>query len=261
MAIILTNDDGIGHEGLARIHEAVQSFGDIQVYAPHTERSATSHALTIRDYFNVRRVEFDHGTPAYAVEGTPVDCAKLAISLFGDAPPRLILSGINRGANMGLDMLYSGTVAAALEGAIAGIPAAAFSLCAREACRFDTAAGVAKAVTRMLLANGLPAHVALNVNIPNLPFDELQGMKITKLGRSGYREVYRKKTEDGVDSYMTEGVLDMRDETNDFDAVAVGEGYVSITPVSFDMTAHGSIGRMRETWASGKPEGWGVETP
>lgn len=239
MRILLCNDDGIHAPGIAALHEAVRGLGDLHVVAPDVERSAAGHAITLSDPIKCLPVEKIDGFSGYAISGTPADCVKLAVrALMEDAPPDLVLSGINLGSNTGISVLYSGTVSAATESAILGIPGVAFSLCTYVDPEWDMAKRVATEITRKIMDHPIPPGVLLNVNMPNMPYDELKGFKVTRMGRSRFIEKFHKRLDpQGRTYYWLDGDLDVQDVGDDIDIHAVSAGYVSVTPIHLDLTA------------------------
>ncbi len=185
--ILICNDDGIDAPGIVALASVMDGLGQVFVVAPVNEQSAVGHAITVRDPVRARpwRFEVPSGTvPAYAVTGTPADCAKLAINNLLPRPPDLLVSGINRGPNTAVNVIYSGTVSAATEASILGVDAIAFSLCTWDASDYEAAARYAEAIARKVLRRGMPPGVLFNVNIPHLPLDQIKGIAITRQARS-----------------------------------------------------------------------------
>lgn len=237
--ILICNDDGIHAPGIAVLHRAVRGLGDLHVVAPDIERSAAGHAITLSDPIKCISVEKIDGFRGHAISGMPADCVKLAVrSLMADAPPELVLSGINLGSNTGISVLYSGTVSAATEGVILGVPGIAFSLCTYVDPQWEMAGRIAEEITRKILSHPLPSGVLLNVNIPNLPYDQLKGIKVTRMGRSRFIEKFHKRLDPrGGTYYWLDGDLAVQDDGDDIDTHAVNDGYVSVTPIHLDLTA------------------------
>jgi len=238
--ILLCNDDGIHAPGISVLHGAVKGFGEIHVIAPDVERSAAGHAITLADPIKSMPVQKDGVFFGSAIGGTPADCIKLAVcAVMKDAPPDLILSGINLGSNTGISVIYSGTVSAATEGVILGIPGVAFSLCTYTDPQWDAAGRIASEITQRIIDNPMPPGVLLNVNIPNLPYDRLKGIKITRMGRSRFIEKFHQRLDPrGRTYYWLDGELEVHDEGEDIDIHAVRDGYVSVTPIHLDLTAY-----------------------
>ena len=240
MKILISNDDGIHAPGIEVLHKALTGIGDLHVIAPDTERSATGHAITIFDPIRTMPVEKNGSHFGTAVDGTPADCVKLAVSfLHKDNPPDLVVSGINFGSNTGISVLYSGTVSAASEAAVLGIPAIAFSLCTFENPHWETAAHVVKEVVNKFTKNPLPNGTVLNVNIPNIPRDELKGMKAACMGRSRFIEKFSEHRDPrGNHYYWLDGEHTLVADNEKTDVRIVEAGYVSLTPIHIDLTAH-----------------------
>ncbi len=242
MSILLTNDDGIYAEGLSALRKELSKIGEIVVFAPSRERSGVAHAVTISRPVAVEKVMLD-GTTAYAVDGTPVDCVKIAVKGMRAIRPDIVFSGINLGSNVGIDVIYSGTVSAAVEAAIMGIPAVAISLDSRESPDFSYAARFAGKLAATLLEDQfLPAGVLLNVNVPGVPEDQIKGVAVTKQSRSSYGEQFETQeiSPDKVIFTLSGKRVDLS-EPSDVDVTAVSDNYVSVTPIHFDLTHYPSI--------------------
>ena len=239
-SIIVTNDDGYDAPGILALAEAMGELGEVQVCAPAVNQSASGHKITLFQNIAYARKTIGAGIKALAVSGSPADC--IALSLLGlvDAQPDIVVSGINRGENMGQDLTYSGTVTAALEAAISGIPAVAFSLANPNAdCRehYGVAARIAIPIVKMALTKGLPAFTILNVNVPPVErFEDLRGIRLTRQGVRIYRDCLVDVAE-GVVRVEGEPPTANTDELGT-DVWAVHRDYVSVTPVHLDMTAH-----------------------
>jgi 5'-nucleotidase len=238
MDILVTNDDGIHAEGLRVLAEAMRTLGEVKIVAPDREQSATSHSLTLHRPLRIRNVS----DGILTVDGTPTDCVLLGVHGFLKRRPDLIVSGINHGPNMGNDVFYSGTVAAASEGAFLGIPSIAVSLATWEHAGFEAAGRVVRSLAADLVRIGIPAGTCVNINIPAKPWDELKGVRVTRLGTRVFRDVIVEKTDPRGKHYYWIGGEDPtweHDETSDF--TAVSEGYVSVTPLSFELTDYKRI--------------------
>lgn len=236
--ILIANDDGINSEGIYRLAEVIKTIDEVVVVAPERERSAASHALTLHKPLRLREVEFkSEGVKAYMVNGTPADCVVLGIFKVSPKKPRLLLSGINRGPNIGVDLYYSGTLAAAVEGSIAKIPSIAFSLTAYNNLHWETAAKIAKIVTKAAIMNELKPEVVLNVNIPNLPYEEIKGFKFTQQGRWIHKNSFEERVDPRQEIYywFTNHLEHVEGEENT-DIDAIKNGYVSITPLDYSIT-------------------------
>ncbi|MFW5691707.1 MAG: 5'/3'-nucleotidase SurE [Chloroflexota bacterium] len=234
--ILVTNDDGVHAPGILALATAVREFGELRVVAPSINQSASGHKKTLFQDIPYSHTELVDGTPVLAVGGSPADCIAVAGLGALEWPPRLVVSGINRGANMGQDVTYSGTVTAALEATIHGAPAVAFSLDNRTADHvdhYDHALPVIRAVLRGVLANPLPPLTILNVNIPAK--GPVKGIRLTRQGIREYLDVLAQ--EDGI--YRIEGdPPGGRLDQPGTDMWAVDNGYASVTPIHLDMTAH-----------------------
>jgi len=242
MSILLTNDDGIYAEGLLALRRELSKIAETAVFAPSRERSGVAHGVTLSRPIAVEKVVLD-GATAYAVEGTPADCIKIAVKGMGINPPDLVFSGINLGANVGIDVIYSGTVSAALEAAIMRIPAVAISLATRQSPDFSYAAGFAgKLAAALLEERFLPPGVFLNVNVPAVPHEQIEGVAITKQSRSCYGERFERDDVSEEKMFFTlSGKLVDLSEPPGVDVKALSENYVSVTPIHFDLTHYPTI--------------------
>ncbi len=243
--ILICNDDGIAAPGIIALASALDGVGELYVVAPADEQSAVGHAITVRDPVRARPHTFE--TPsgpieARAVTGTPADCIKLAVNQLLPRMPDLVVSGINQGPNTAVNVLYSGTVSAATEASILGIDAIAFSLCSWESSDYEVAARIARKITRRVLQQGLPPGILLNVNIPARPAEEIEGMMVTRQARSRWEESFRERT-DPFDRpyYWLTGTFVNLDDGDNTDLDAIEQGFVSITPLQHDMTAHDAL--------------------
>lgn len=237
--ILLTNDDGIHAEGLRYLRRAVSALGRVSIVAPESQQSAIGHAITLYEPIRVREVMRDGLFYGYGVQGTPADAVKLALYSLLPRVPDLVISGINDGANVGINVLYSGTVSAATEAAILGVPAMAVSLAQKKDPPFELALPHVETLARLILENGLPPGVALSVNIPALPVDEVRGFKLTRQGLAKFRERYERREDPRGNVYYWlsgEVVPDTSDDATDLAALV--DGYVSVTPLFYDLTAH-----------------------
>ncbi|HEY3368486.1 MAG TPA: 5'/3'-nucleotidase SurE [Symbiobacteriaceae bacterium] len=246
--ILLTNDDGILAPGLNAVRRELERIPGMEVWAvaPDRERSASGHAITMyRPLFPLKADVPDAVGPCYSVTGTPADSAKLAIEALLPRHPDLVISGVNRGANLGTDLFYSGTVAAALEGPILGIPAIAASLDSWSSTDYAVAAHFTADLAVKVLKEGLPAGTLLNVNVPALPREEVKGVRITKMGRRLYRDQWDKRTDPrGRTYYWLAGELMELHNDADSDVATVEAGYISVTPVHLDLTRYDQTERL-----------------
>ena len=251
--MLVTNDDGIGAAGLHALRRALAELEgvDVRVIAPHTNRSGTARSITTRSPIWVEEVEFDDGTLGFATEGTPVDCVRFAdLGLLGDKPD-LIVSGINHGSNLGDDVTYSGTVAAAFEGIILGLPAVAVSQQAEiggmgyagRQFDFELSANVAREVVRRLIDEPLPIGTLVNINCPA---GGASGIELTKLGKRLYDDELKlvEQDDDGRRRYRIYGFEPSHEDEDGTDLQAVADGRISITPIHFDLTDLGGIDRL-----------------
>ena len=239
MRILLTNDDGINAPGLAALAEEMSRHGEIIIYAPVSEMSAVGHAITISDPLRVSEMHKNGDFFGFAVRGTPADCVKVAIWELGrqNRLPDIVLSGINQGSNTGINTIYSGTVSAATEGAISGIPAIAISLASYTSRDFSVAAAFAPVVARQLLDHPLPPGVFLNVNVPAVPRQQIRRILITRQGMTNYVEEYEiRKDPHSRNYYWLTGEKMEIDPDEGLDDWAILDNCISITPIHCDMT-------------------------
>ena len=257
MAILVTNDDGIYANGLYALVEALKRVGDVVVVAPDREQSAVGHAITLSNPLRVTKISRRGGFFGYATDGTPADAVKLAVRSIMSEPPELVVSGINLGANVGASLIYSGTVSAATEGCLLGIPSIAISLDAKIDGHFDVAGRFAAQLARVVLEKGLPDGVLLNVNIPDLPADKIEGVSITSQGKTNFNDFFEERTDPrGRPYYWMCGRLVAHNNRDDHDVIALGNGYISVTPVHHDLTAYSFLSALSDwgldgAWKSG----------
>ena len=247
---MVTNDDGITSGGIRALIDAVKELGDVVVVAPDKPQSAMGHAITINRPLRLARVDIFEGVQAFSCSGTPVDCVKLAVDKVLHRRPDLCVSGINHGSNSSINIMYSGTLSAAMEAAMEGIPAIGFSLL-DYGSRADmtTARYVANKVAKQMLEVGLTKNHLLNVNIPKLPLNELKGMKFCRQAKAKWVEDFDERTDPfGRRYYWLTGKFVNMDEGDDTDEAALKDGYVSIVPVQYDLTAYDDIGFLEEKW-------------
>ncbi len=249
MHLLLTNDDGVLAPGIEALYAAVADLGAVDVVAPEDAQSATGHAISVLKPMPVRRLHVNSTFHAWAVGGRPADCVKVAMLELLPARPHLVLSGINAGANTGVNVLYSGTIAAALEGALFGVPAVAFSLELSEELDFRRAARIARDVLDRILAAGLAAGQCLSVNIPALGPGRPRGVRCCPQAPVNWEEHYRKKENgSGETIYWLDGRLPECDHCPDTDMAALRDGYVTITPLCADLTDRARLTQIRG-WA------------
>jgi 5'-nucleotidase len=238
MHFLLSNDDGYLAPGLAAVADALRSLGDITVVAPERDRSGASNSLTLDRPLSLKRA----GSGFHYVNGTPTDCVHLAVTGMLESLPDVVVSGINNGPNMGDDTIYSGTVAAATEGYLFGAPALAVSLAAKSGKHLDTAARVTRELVERMLRDPIRGAVLLNVNVPDLPYDQLKGMRVTRLGRRHKAEpVIKAENPRGEPIYWIGPPGSAQDTAENTDFWAVANGYVSITPLQIDLTSFAQL--------------------
>lgn len=238
--ILITNDDGISSPGIRALEDALASVGDVYVVAPETEQSAVAHALTLHRPLRVEEV----GEKRYFVNGTPTDCVIVAVNKVLPVKPDILISGINNGANLGDDITYSGTVAAAIEGTLLGIPSIAISLVTdymngdglhKSASKLKIASEYLKETAVKVLRNGLPDDTLLNINVPNT--EEIKGVKITKQGKRIYdNSIQGLKDPRGRECFWIGGGVPKWETGGNTDLEAVSSGHISVTPVHLDLT-------------------------
>lgn len=237
MRILVSNDDGVHAEGIRALSEALAACGEVIVVAPDRNRSGASHSLTLEVPLRVTRIA---ETGYHAVKGTRTDCVHLAVNELVRPEPDMVVAGINHGANLGDDVIYSGTVAAATEGRHLGFPSLAISLVGKT--HFATAAHYAAQLVRGMMVHPLPADQILNVNVPDLPLDQIKGIRVTRLGnRHRAESVICSEDPRGQPIYWIGPPGSQQDAGEGTDFAAIEQGYVSITPLTIDMTAYSSL--------------------
>ena len=234
--ILLTNDDGIDAPGLAALRRGLEALGTVLTLAPDGNRSAIARGITIDRPLHARETRFGDGFSGFSLDGTPADCVRAAALGFFGERPEIVVAGANMGANLGDDVAYSGTVAAALEGALLGLPAVAVSVQGRSPRHFDDAATLTAPIVARVLADGLPHGLVLNVNLPDLAAADVRGVQVTRLGCASVHERIVLETGDGTVRRYTihSEERDCRHETGT-DFAALAAGYISITPLHFDL--------------------------
>ncbi|BAU57480.1 5'/3'-nucleotidase SurE [Halorhodospira halochloris] len=248
MYILISNDDGYQAEGILALAARLGSVARVTVIAPERDRSGASNSLTLEDPIRVSQVEADR----YRVQGTPTDCVHVALTGFLEQDPDMVFSGINAGANLGDDVLYSGTVAAAMEGRYLGLPAVAISLAGGpRPIYFDSAARVALKLLEQIQDDPLPVDTILNVNVPDLPWDEIQGLHATRLGsRHRAEAVIKEHDPRGRPIYWIGPPGSEQDSGPGTDFYAVRNGYVSVTPIQVDLTRYSALEQV-SGWLAG----------
>jgi 5'-nucleotidase len=243
--ILVTNDDGIEAPGLLALAEALAAVGRVVVVAPERDNSAASHSLTMRRPLLVRELAPDR----FAIDGTPTDCVIVGVGKLLPDRPKLLVSGINPGPNLGDDISYSGTVSAAIEGTMIGIPSLAVSLAGDPAIGFELAATFAARLAGMILAQGLPPDTLLNLNVPARPAGEIQGVRFTRQGRRKYDGALLETADPwGRRHYWIGGGTPVLDQGQDTDVQAVLSGWLSITPLHLDHTNYGALDYLARDW-------------
>ena len=239
--ILITNDDSIVAPGIRALIEVMKELGDVVVVAPDSPQSAIGHAITINNTLKLEKVHLDKELEQeYSCSGTPVDCVKIAVNEILKRKPDLCVSGINHGSNSSINVIYSGTMSAAVEAGIEGIPAIGFSLLDYSwDADFEQIKAHVKQIASKVLKNGLPEGVILNVNFPKLSKDEIKGVKICRQAKAMWQEEFDKRTNpQGKEYYWLTGKFVNLDKGTDTDEWALENGYISIVPVQFDLTAH-----------------------
>ena len=253
--ILICNDDGIDAPGILSLAAGLDGLGEIVVVAPVLEQSAVGHSITIRDPVRARPWPFrvpSGAVKAFGVSGTPADCVKLAIDKFLSRTPAIVVSGINQGPNAAVNVIYSGTVSAATEATILGIPAVAISYCRWKGGDFEGSARIARSIVSQILSHGLPQGVLLNVNVPDLPFEAMRGISITRQAKSKWEESFAERRDPfNQPYYWLSGTFVNMDSGENTDLDAIDNGFVSVTPIQHDLTAHDAIEAL-EQWNWGE---------
>ncbi len=242
--ILVTNDDGITSSGIQNLAYLMKELGDVVIVAPDSPQSAMGHAITIAKPLRLEKVDLYEGIQSYQCSGTPVDCVKLAVNKVLHRKPDLLVSGINHGSNSSINILYSGTMSAAMEGAIEGIPSVGFSL-----SDFSSSANFAPthkyilAIAKQILENGLPKSTLLNVNFPLVnSFEEIKGIKVCRQAVAKWQEEFDERLDPHKRKYYwLTGEFALNDQGEDTDEWALNNNYVSVVPVQFDLTAYHAI--------------------
>ncbi len=248
--ILVTNDDGVVSPGIKALIEVASEFGEVVVVAPDSPQSGMGHAITLENMLRLERVHLFDDIPAYQCSGTPVDCVKIAIDKILKRKPDLCLSGINHGANSSINVIYSGTMSAAMEASIDGIKAIGFSLLDHSfEADFSGAKHYARIIIQQMLENGLPNGCLLNVNFPKLPAEDIKGMKICRQAVAHWEESYDERVDPrGGTYYWLTGKFVNEDNGEDTDEWALANGYVSIVPVQFDLTNQHGMRFLNKHW-------------
>jgi 5'-nucleotidase len=251
--ILVSNDDGIQAPGILALVEVAQEFGTVTVVAPDSAQSGMGHAISIGKPLRMYKETLPNGTPGFALSGTPADCVKFATGVLMEGQADLVLSGINHGSNSSVSSIYSGTLSAAREGAMQGLPAIGFSL-----CNFlhEADMSAAKEIARKIIGEALNQHLEggylLNVNIPDLPLDQLKGIKVTRQAKGRWVEEFDQRVDPfGRKYYWLTGKFELMDHGDDTDEYASRNGFVSVTPMSHDLTDYPHREQIRQNWKLG----------
>lgn len=248
--ILVTNDDGITASGIKSLVSVARKFGEVVVVAPDSPQSGMGHAITLTKPLRLHPSDIFEGIRSYECSGTPVDCVKIAVDKVLDRKPDLCISGINHGSNSSINVIYSGTMSAAVEAALEGIPSIGFSLCdfAHDA-DFSVARYAAEKVITQVLKNGLADKTLLNVNIPKVKLEELEGIKICRQAMAKWEEEFdARKDPHGREYFWLTGKFVNNDKGEDTDEWALAHKYVSVVPVQYDLTAHQGINFINQNW-------------
>jgi len=251
LKILISNDDGIDSIGIQKLKDALEKIAEVVVVAPRTEQSAVGHAITMKNPLRVTEYFKDGKFFGYAVDGTPADCVKMGIRNILKESPDLVVSGINHGSNTAINIIYSGTVSAAREAAIMDVPAIAISITSHTPGHFEEAGRIASELALEIEKHGLPNGTLLNVNVPDLASEEIEGVYITKQGKSKWDDIYEERIDPyGKKYFWLTGNLMESDINPDIDQYAIKNNCISITPIHFDLTDYALLPSLKK---------WGVE--
>lgn len=246
MRVLLTNDDGIHASGLMALYQELKGDFEVFIVAPETEMSAVGHAITLTSPLRVQEVHKNGLFFGYAVTGTPADCVKIAVQELLDRPPEVVLSGINLGANVGVNVLYSGTVSAATEGAFLGIKSASISLNTRQNPDFRFAAQFSREIIHFMMKSGLREGTALNVNIPAVPPEKIKGVRVTRQGTCRFEERFERRSDPrGNIYYWLSGERFIENGNPENDSIALKQNKITITPLHYDLTCEKELERLK----------------
>ena len=246
MDILLTNDDGVYAEGLWALYRRLVKNHSVTVVAPDRERSAISHGITLSRPLRASRITANGADPAHSINGTPADCIKLALRVILDKAPDLVISGINPGANVGINVNYSGTVAAAKEATLSGVRALAVSIASFAPQHYRDATAFIEKLARLIHQNGLPAGTFLNVNLPDIPMEETAGVRVSRQALEISGDGFDKRIDPRNRTYYWQGCdLNLVSENPEFDATSLRQKYISITPIKCDMTDYAMLDRLQ----------------
>lgn len=247
--ILVCNDDGIFAPGIQALIEVMQELGEILVVAPDSPQSGMGHAITINSTLRVNRISNTEGIVKYACSGTPVDCIKMAVNKLAERPISLVVSGINHGSNSSINVIYSGTMSAAVEGCIEGIPSIGFSLCNNSYdADFESCKPYVKKIAQLVLEKGLPDGVCLNVNIPSVHSSKIKGVRVCRQAKAFWDEEMEERIDPrGGKYYWLTGVFKNLDDGIDTDEWALANNFISLVPVQIDITAYKAMDELK-TW-------------
>lgn len=245
--ILVTNDDGISSKGIRSIVEVAMNYGEVLVVAPDKPQSGMGHAITMNHPLRLNPSDLFSSIDAYSCSGTPVDCVKLGIYEILKRKPDLVLSGINHGENTSTNVLYSGTMSAAVEGAMEGVPSVGFSLCDFDAnADFEATKEIAHRVIKKVLENQFPKNICLNVNVPKGNIESIKGIKVCRQAHAFWEDRFDKRLDQfGNPYYWLTGEFQNMERSNGTDLHAIHDGYATVVPTQFDMTAHETIDELR----------------
>lgn len=251
--ILISNDDGINADGIIALAKEIKKFANVVVVAPYTQQSAVGHSITMSNPIRIRKIYLGNQFFGFGVEGTPADSVKMAVhtlmhnkEICPSGKIDLLISGINQGSNAAINIIYSGTVSAATEGTILGLPSFAISLTSYTYRDFSVAAKFASILAKYVLKNGLKKGTLLNVNIPAISEKKIKGIKITKQGKSNWDDTYEEREDPSNRKYYwLTGKMNVIDKTNDFDVKAIEKGYISITPIHYDLTDYSMLNEIK----------------
>ncbi len=246
----MTNDDGIYAKGLSALYKELSHEADCLIVAPEIEQSAVGHAITISRPLMVRNAMKNGRFLGYAVYGTPADCVKIGIKELSDKPVDLVVSGINRGANAGINVLYSGTVSAATEAVIMGVPAIAVSIDTFKDADYRFAAQFVRKIVHLLINNSELRNTAVNVNIPALPPEKIKGLKVVRQGRKNIIEHFEKRTDPRENVYYWISSRSQSDREEKDDVGALAAGFITITPIQYDLTRYDLLDTLQNIFTS-----------
>ena len=247
MKILITNDDGIFSSGIYALWEVAKEFGSVYVVAPNSQKSATGHSITISKPLFVDNIKRRNGFEGTSVTGSPADCVKFGIKKILSNNPDLILSGINLGSNLGCNIIYSGTVAAALEGAMQNIPSIAFSIDSFNPKSFDTAKSIIRQIINLAIENRITKKFIWNVNVPNCEIDQLKGIKVASQGNQYFNDDFDTRVDPkGNEYYWMVGNMVDEDSTFDSDSYVVKNDYASLSPLGFNLSNSKEIEEMKK---------------